>query len=74
MNTISAKHEAMRLQILSDESAYCAAVNWMGAQAKAESNHTYIEDGKVWHKNATELIEDGYLDKYITAQITAKTN
>ena len=57
--------ESLRQQILNDESAYCEAVNWMGAQAQREGNHTYVEDGKVWHKNATELTRDGYFDKYL---------
>ena len=54
-----------RQEILNDESLYCEAVNWMGAKAKEEDNHTYEDDGKVWHKNAEELTADGYLERYL---------
>ena len=52
-------------EIMNDESRYCEAVNWMGAKAQKEDNHTYEEDGKVWHKNTEELIADGYLERYL---------
>ncbi len=63
-------YDALRGQILNDETAYCEAVNWMGAKAQEEGNHTYVEDGKVYHKNATELTRDGYLDKYIEFRLS----
>lgn len=61
--------ETLRHHILNNEDAYCDAVNWMGAKAKEEGNHTYVEGGKVWHKNAEELIRDGYFDQYIEHMI-----
>jgi hypothetical protein len=64
------KREELRQLIYADEGMYDEAVKWMEDKALEEGNHTYDEGGKVWHKNATELIEEGYLDKHIDSLLS----
>jgi hypothetical protein len=62
--------EQHRQFILSDEPSYQAAVTWMETQAFLENKLTYMEDDLTYHKNAEELIRDGYLDRYLDTHPT----